>query len=494
MLRFLLRRDRVVLPAWIVLIAGVVLSTTGQYSRMFPTPEAALSFAQDLEGNTALTAFTGQLTAPTLHGLILWKIGDVAFTLTALMAILIVLRHTRAEEESGRQELLRSTPISRYAPLASALGLAMGASLLVGTLVTVIGGLRFGLAVAAPGLVFAAVAAVAAQLTERSSTAHLIACGALGVTYGVRFAADGSGVLWARWFSPNGWSHLFLVSDWVIVVPLVAAAVLTAIAFRLNSSRDFGAGVAPSKLGKAGGDVNVPWRVHRTQLIGWVTAFALAGATMGGVAAGMRGTIDGSSPVMGEFLHRYGTGTIGDTLLWMIMVSLGGAAALFPVLVVLRLRADETSGRAELLLSTAIGRMRWAAGHLVVAVAGTLAMMAVAGLTAGRGDLHVLTAALLQVPAALVVGAVAMLAVAFVPRAAAAISFVVWLVVNMFGEIVGPSLGIGYDVANLVSPFHFLPRVLTGEQLTAAPLIGLAAVAFLFSSLGMARLRVRDLG
>lgn len=105
-----------------------------------------------------------------------------------------------------------------------------------------------------------------------------------------------------------------------------------------------------------------------------------------------------------------------------------------------------------------------------------------------------LTAALLKVPAALVVGAVAMVAVGFVPRAAAAISFVVWLVVNMFGEIVGPSLGIEYGVANLVSPFHFLPRVLTGEQLTAAPLLGLAAVAALLTSVGVARLRVRDLG
>ncbi|WP_112271277.1 ABC transporter permease [Lentzea terrae] len=494
MLRFLLRRDRVLLPSWVVLIAGVVLSTTGQYTRMFPTPEAALSFAREVAGNAALTAFTGQLTAPTLHGLILWKIGDIAFTLTALMAILIVLRHTRAEEESGRQELLRATPLSRYAPLTSALALAMGASLSIGALVAAIGGIRFGLAVAAPGVVFAAVAGVAAQLTERSSTAHLIACGTLGVTYGVRFAADGSGVLWARWFSPNGWSHLFLVSGWVIVVPLVATAVLTLVAFRLNQRRDFGAGVVPVRPGKAGGDVNVPWRVHRTQLIGWVSAFALAGATMGGVAAGMHGTIAGASPTMSEFLRRYGTGELGDTLLWMIMISLGGAAALFPVLVVLRLRADEVSGRAELLLSTAIGRMRWAFGHLSVAVAGTLAMMTVAGLAAGRGDLRVLTAALLQVPAALVVGAVAMLAVGFVPRAAAAISFVVWLVVNMFGEIVGPSLGIEYGVANLVSPFHFLPRVLTGEQLTAAPLLGLAAVAALLTSVGVARLRVRDLG
>lgn len=494
MLRFLLRRDRVVLTSWVVLIAGVVLSVTGQYRRMFPTPEAALSFAHDVAGNAALTAFTGQLTEPTPAGLIMWKIADVAFTLTALMAVLTVVRHTRAEEESGRQELLRSTPVSRLAPLTCALGLAMGASALAGALVAVIGGVRFGAAVAAPGLVFAAVAAVAAQLTERSSTARLIACGVLGLTYGVRFAADGSGVLWLRWFSPNGWSHLALVSPWVLVVPLVAAVALTALAFRLNLRRDFGAGVVPARPGPSGGDVVLPWRVHRTQLIGWTVAFAVAGAAMGGVAAGMRGTIDGAAPAMREFLLRYGTGAIGDTLLWMVLISLGGTAALFPVLAALRIRTDETSGRAELLLATAVGRTRWAAGHLTVAVAGTLAMMTAAGLTAGRGDLRVLTAALLQVPPALVVGAVAVLAVGFVPRAAAAISFVVWLVVTMFGEIVGPSLGIEYGVANLVSPFHFLPRVLTGEQFSAVPVLGLAAVAVLLTSAGLLRLRARDLG
>lgn len=48
----------------------MVVSVTGQYSRMFPTPEAALAFAHDVAGNAALTAFTGQLTAPTLPGLI----------------------------------------------------------------------------------------------------------------------------------------------------------------------------------------------------------------------------------------------------------------------------------------------------------------------------------------------------------------------------------------------------------------------------------------
>ncbi|HEX8867175.1 MAG TPA: ABC transporter permease, partial [Lentzea sp.] len=292
----------------------------------------------------------------------------------------------------------------------------------------------------------------------------------------------------------NGWSHLSFTQPWVLVLPLVAAAALVAGAFWLNARRDFGAGVVPQKPGPSGGDVVLPWRVHRTSVIGWTVAFTLAGGAMGAVAAGMHGSLDTAAPAMQEFLRRYGSGEIGDVFLWMVLVSLGSVASLFPMLAVLRIRVDEVEGRAELLLATAYSRMRWASGHLVVASAGTLAMMTAAGLAAGRGGARVLSAALIQVPAAWVVGAAAMVLVGFVPRAAAAASWVVWLAVTMFGEIVGPSLGIDYGIADLVSPFHHLPRVLSGEQLTAAPLLGLAAVAALLTSVGVARLRVRDLG
>ena len=39
----------------------------------------------------------------------------------ALMSVLIVVRHTRTEEETGRAELIRSGPVGRYAQLTAAL-------------------------------------------------------------------------------------------------------------------------------------------------------------------------------------------------------------------------------------------------------------------------------------------------------------------------------------------------------------------------------------
>ena len=47
--------------------------------------------------------------------------------------ILTVIRHTRADEESGRTELLDSTAVGRYASLTATLLLTFGASVATGS-------------------------------------------------------------------------------------------------------------------------------------------------------------------------------------------------------------------------------------------------------------------------------------------------------------------------------------------------------------------------
>jgi hypothetical protein len=111
-----------------------------------------------------------------------------------------------------------------------------------------------------------------------------------------------------------------------------------------------------------------------------------------------RGTVIAATPDAG----------IADTFIWLIILSLAGLAALYPMLATLRLRTEETSGRAELTLSTAVGRVPWGTAHLVIAAVGPALMLASAGLAAGlvhgvvTGDLadqlpRVWAAALVQI-------------------------------------------------------------------------------------------------
>ncbi|MFC7715280.1 hypothetical protein [Nonomuraea recticatena] len=176
-----------------------------------------------------------------------------------------------------------------------------------------------------------------------------------------------------------------------------------------------------------------------------------------------------------EFLRRYTASpeaSMTDAYLWLIALSLGYVAALYPLLALLRLRKEELEGRAELLLATPVSRLRWAGGHLFLALAGSALILAVAGLTLGlaAGDpLGVLGGTLVQIPAVWVLAGVGVLAFGLLPRAAAGISWAAFLFVNLFGEVLGPIMGIDYWIAKYVVPFPNLPMVLSGEEFGAGP-------------------------
>ena len=67
----------------------------------------------------------------------------------AVLALFLVVRHTRTEEETGRLELLGATVVGRQAPLTAALLVTAGACLVAGV-GTTLGLIAVGLPVRAP--------------------------------------------------------------------------------------------------------------------------------------------------------------------------------------------------------------------------------------------------------------------------------------------------------------------------------------------------------
>src|ERR1700735_3385015 len=174
MLRLYLRRDRIILPLWVLLLS-LPLATVyvGSIEKVYPDQAARATFAASIMASPAQRAFYGQIYNDSLGATGIWKAG-MFHLLTAAAVILTVIRHTRADEETGRAELLDSTAVGRYASLTAALLLSFGASVttgaigaagLLGTSVPPDGSLAFGAALAGSGLVFTAGAAVGAQLS-----------------------------------------------------------------------------------------------------------------------------------------------------------------------------------------------------------------------------------------------------------------------------------------------------------------------------------------
>ena len=132
---------------------------------------------------------------------------------------MLVVRHTRTEEESGRLELLSAGVVGRYAALTAALIVSSGTVVLLGLLTALsligsglpaTGSFAFGAMWAAAGLSFAGVGAVTAQVTEGARAANGLTAAVLGVAYVLRAIGDSASngsTQWVSWLSPIGWSQ-----------------------------------------------------------------------------------------------------------------------------------------------------------------------------------------------------------------------------------------------------------------------------------------------
>ncbi|HEY9475800.1 MAG TPA: ABC transporter permease, partial [Mycobacteriales bacterium] len=220
MIRLALRRDRIMLPAWVLSLTAVVVGTGSSFSQLYPTLASRQQFASGIGTNPALRAIYGQgFDLTSVGGLTAWRIGGSGAVLVALMSVLIVVRHTRAEEETGRLELLGSTVVGRRAALVAGLAVAVGADMAIAVLVGLglvglglpaAGSFALGLSLAGAGVAFGAVAAVTVQLTESARAANGMAAGVLGLSYLLRAVGDGAGPdgpTWLAWLSPIGWTE-----------------------------------------------------------------------------------------------------------------------------------------------------------------------------------------------------------------------------------------------------------------------------------------------
>jgi ABC-2 type transport system permease protein len=523
LVRLALRRDRVMLPAWGLAIAGTVVATAASFADLYPTAAARARFASGIAENTATVALYGRVYDSSIGGLTAWRIGTVAMTLAGLMSLLAVVRHTRAEEEAGRLELIGAGVVGRHAPLAAALAVTAAADLAIGLLICLglvavglplTGAVALGLAVAASGWVFGAAAAVSAQLVESARAANGIAAAALGAAYLLRAVGDtaGDGALGSlSWLSPLGWAQRVRPFAherwWPLALAVALAAVLVLAAAWLVARRDLGAGLLPTRPGPAHAapglrtPLALAWRLQRGALLGWTAGFLVIGAALGSIAQGVTDLVE-ASPQLEDLLKEIGGQQgIVDAYLATAFGFLGIVAAAYGVQATLRLRVEETTGRLEPLLSTAVRRVRWALSHIAFAVAGTTLVLTAAGLTGGlahglrTGDVagqlpRVLGAALVQVPAAWVLAGVAVVLFGFAPRLSAA-SWAALAACLLLGQL-GPVLHLDRWIMDL-SPFTHVPK-LPGDDAAAGPLLSLAAVAAAFTAAGLAGFRRRDVG
>jgi ABC-2 type transport system permease protein len=239
------------------------------------------------------------------------------------------------------------------------------------------------------------------------------------------------------------------------------------------------------------------WRIQRGTVLGWITGLSVTALLYGAFGVEIENLLN-DNPQFSKALLSAG-GNILDAYFATMLGFYAIVGTGFVIGSALRPASEERAGRAELPLAATSSRIRWAAGHLVVAIFGGVILMIVAGALSGVGyglaggewDRvgELAGAGLSFVPAMLVLGGVGVLSFGVSPRA----GFIAWaylalcallLTLESFTVVVG-------RLADL-SPIAHLALV-PAEPAEALPLLVLTLTAVLLSVAGLLLCRRRDL-
>ncbi|QTE30805.1 ABC transporter permease [Pengzhenrongella sicca] len=518
--RFALRRDRTRIAVWALALSGLIAYFAAAIPAAYPEPgmlQARAAIMREPAG--AFMAGPGYgLDAYTFGAMVSNELLGLLAVAAALTSASLVVRHTRAEEETGRAELIRAGVVGRFAPLTAALATMVVADVVVAAaLFAALAGSGFAatdslavaLGVALVGLAFGAVAAVTAQLAEHSRAASGLAGAALGLAYVLRGIGDaaGPGGSTLSWLSPIGWAQqtrAFVdLRWWPLALCMALAAAAGVVAFALAGRRDLGAGLVPARRGRAqasralGSPIGVSARMERAVVGGWAVGIGIFAALTGSLGQGIVDSF-ADQPQLAEVFGAGGSADVLSATLAAFLSFFAMAVAAYAVTAVNRLRREEDEGRVGALLATAVSRTAWFAGALTVTAAACALLLVVAGMCLGLGaaasvgdpDLtwQLAGASLAYLPIVLCFGALA--ALAFGLRSG---GWAVWalLVASIVVGVYGPLFNLPAGAID-AAPFGLVPLV-PSEPFDALPLVLMCAVVAALVTGAAAALRRRDL-
>ncbi|MGN7410695.1 ABC transporter permease [Sporosarcina sp. SAFN-010] len=518
--RFIIRRDFVRLFIWVVSISVVTHAVPLAFQELYPTQEQRDVMAETMR-NPAMTAMVGPgnlehytLGAMTTHQMLLLTAVAVA-----LMNILLAVRFTRAEEEAGMTEMIRSLSIGRSSPLSAAMTVLLGVNAVLAIVLWIgltslgiegmgsSGALLYGVTLGGTGLFFAGVAVVCAQLAESARGATSLAMIVLVGSYVIQSSGNVTESVMI-WLSPFGWvtsvQPFSEDNGWPIVFLVVSGVVLGSIAGILQGKRDLGSGFIHQKPGRAHASaflktpLALVLRLQRTGISIWAIGMLILGLSYGSVLGDLESFFDGNE-LLANMLTGNSDRPVAEQFLPMLMLVMAFIATIPGILALHKLVGEEKKGRVDSVLGRRVSRTQLMGGYVFVAVMNGVVMnsLAATGLwLAGRSVMAepltiatVFGASAVQLPAIAVMIGVSSLLIGIAPRW----SSLVWLyIVYSFVTLYLGSLFQVPDWAARLSPFGWVSEW-PSESVNWMAEGGLLAIAAVLVVIGLFGYRRRDI-
>lgn len=518
--KFIFRLDRLRIPIWILALTFFTIIVPTAFTGLYSSQQEREAMAQTM-ANPAMTAMTGpaDLSNYTVGVMTAHQMLLMTAAVTGLMSILLVTRHTRAAEEDGRLELLRSLPVGRLSYLnatlltvsAACIGLALingfGLYALGIESMDLEGSLLYGAALGAAGLFFAGVTAVFAQASDSSRGTIGYSIAVLLISYLFRAITDISNES-LSWLSPLAWVTKAEVYDsnnwWPIVLMAAASIVLFAVANYLNAIRDLDRGFFPSMPGKKYASrflqspIGLALKLQRTGIISWAIGMFVLGASYGSVLGDLESFFS-ENEAMKQLLKPTEGITLVEQFIPMLMIVISLMATIPPVMAMNKLRGEEKKERIVHLLSRAVSRTKLLGSYFVISVINGFLMISLAALglwAAGNSVVEgglsfgmIFGAALSYYPPMLVMISLAVFLIGFLPK----FTGLIWLYV-LYSFIVLYLGGLFQfsDWIGSLSPFGHVPQAPI-EEFTIVPLLLLCLAAGVLALAGFIGFNSRDI-
>lgn len=479
----------VILP--FLLTYGVAASNLS----VLATPAELQNYIAQNQGNLLL----GNIAANTIEAASVWRVRMSAALILAVLNVVLVIGHTRTEEDLGRLELLRAGAVGRFASLTAVLIKVLGANLLGGVAMMlgfaavsfpIAGAFVAGMSTALSVCFLAALTAVFAQLAPNARLARGLSFGALAVFVILCIVANALNSNGLLMWTPFGWcayARPYAGENWLLFLFTIPAIALTVIAaFILMEHRDTGGGYLREMRSKAvarrsfKSPFALSWRLQRGTLLVWLIAYVLMGLVIGSLVPNINEMFAGTTfaPELSAIL-----GGPGRAFLAILSYILTQVVTAFAIMTILRCREEESLTRAEMVLSAPVSRTSYLTGHLCVAYFGSAAAIALFGLFTGD-----FISSISRIPAVWIIASVTVLFWGIAPRAAAPAGwglFGILLAIEFMWEL----RIVGNGVFRL-SPFSW---VYPGNDVSAPTIAIMILLSAILTGIGLIGFARRDI-
>ena len=521
LMRFILRRDRIRLLLWIFGISAFAIFIAALLPELYMAGTDKVVLAETMK-NPAITFMLGYSA-----GLDNYTDGAVmghfmlVFTaiFIAIMSILFVTRHTREDEEEGRTEMINSLQVGRLSFVTSSYILLVIThiitSLIIGFGIYALdyetmnleGSLLFGIAIGTIGIFYASITVLFAQLVSNSRATLALSFAFLIIEYIVRGAGDVSASA-SSLISPLGLivrTEVYVNNHyWPILILLGISLLVFLIALYLNSIRDLGAGLLPTRQGKSHASrfLRSPFalalKLQKTTIISWLLAMFVLGIAYGSLLGDLEGFVNNSEMIL-QMLPDFEGMNLTESFITMLMTIVSVLGTIPVVMFVLKLSSEEKKTRTEPLLTSPISRNKLIYSYIVIGLVSAVLMQlaSMIGLWSGAVfamedaiAFEVLFKALFaNIPAMWIFVGVAVFLIGWFPR----LTGITWvfLAYSFFVEYMGEMLKLP-EWMNKVSPFYHIPSI-PAEKFEATTLLMIMFIAFLLIGLGSIGYNRRDI-